>query len=58
MEINSLRKEIKNLFSKGMPNIYSKVTTETFLKLQFSSFKKFVTRSVFGSLNARSIIEP
>ena len=32
-EINRLRKEIKKLLSKGMANIYLKVTIETFLKL-------------------------
>ena len=29
-------KEINRLLSKGMSNIYLKVTTETFSKLQFS----------------------
>ena len=48
-EINRLRKEI-NTLSKGMSNIYLKVTIETFSKLRFSEFKKFVTRSVFGEL--------
>ena len=33
-----------------MSNIYLKVTIETFSKFQFSGFKKFVTRSVFGEL--------
>ena len=31
-----------------MSNIYLKVTIETFSKLRFSGFKKFVTRPVFG----------
>ena len=35
-EINSLRKEIDRLLSKGMSNIYSKVIIETFPKLRFS----------------------
>ena len=35
-EINRLIKEINRLLSKGMSNIYLKVTTETFSKLQFS----------------------
>ena len=47
-EINRLRKEINRLLSKGMPNIYLKVTIETFSKL--SGFKKFVTRPVFWEL--------
>ena len=32
-----------------MSNIYLKVTIETFSKLRFSGFKKFVTRSVLAS---------
>ena len=43
------------LLSKGMANIYLKVTTETFSKLRFSGFKKFVTRSVFGELQFTKI---
>ena len=43
-ETNWLRKEINRLLSKGMSNIYSKVTIETFSKLQFSGFKRFVTQ--------------
>ena len=38
-EINRLRKEINRLLSKGMSNIYLKVTIETFSKLRFSAFK-------------------
>ena len=52
-EIYKLRKEINRLLSKGMSNIYLKVTIETFSKLRFSGFKKFVTRSVLGSSNSR-----
>ena len=33
-ETNRLRKEINRLLSKGMPNIYLKVTIEMFSKLQ------------------------
>ena len=47
-EINRLRKK-NRLLSKGMSNIYLKVTIETFSKLRFSGFKKFVTRSVLAS---------
>ena len=50
-EINRLRKETNRLFSKGMSNIYLKVTIETFSKLWFSGFKKFVTRSIFVELH-------
>ena len=49
-EINRLRKEINRLLSKGMSNVYLKVTIETFSKLRFSRFKKFVTRTVFGEI--------
>ena len=41
-ETNRLRKEINRLLSKGMSNIYLKVTIETFSKLRFSGLKKFV----------------
>ena len=49
-EINRLRKEINRLLSKGTSNIYLKVTIETFSKLRFFGFKKFVNWSVFGEL--------
>ena len=49
-EINRLRKEIISLLSKGMSNIYLKVTIKMFSKLRFCVFKKFITRSVFGEL--------
>ena len=42
-EINRLRKEMNRLLSKGMSNIYLKVTIQTFSKLRFSGFKRFVT---------------
>ena len=54
-EINRLRKEINSLLSKGMSNIYLKVTYETFPKLRFSVSKKFVTRSVFGEFQLTQI---
>ena len=37
-ETNRLRWEINRLLSKGMSNIYLKVTIETFSKLRFSGF--------------------
>ena len=49
-EIKRLRKEMKTLLSKGMSNIYLKVTIEMLSKLRFFGCKKFVTRSVFGEL--------
>ena len=46
-EINRLRKEInRRLFSKGMSNNYLKVTVETFPKLRFPGFKKFIPRTI------------
>ena len=40
---------------KGMSKIYLKITIETFSKLRFSGFKKFVTRSVFEQLQLTQI---
>ena len=40
-EINRLRKEINSLLSKGMSNIYLKVTIETFSKSTFLGFKNW-----------------
>ena len=54
-EINKLKKEINRLLSKGMSNIYIKVTIETFSKLPLSGFKKFVTRLVFGELQPTQV---
>ena len=50
-EITRLRKEINRLLIKGMSNIYLKVIIEKFLKLRFSGFKRFFTRS--GNSNSR-----
>ena len=50
-KINRLLKEISRLLSKGMLNIYFRVSIEeklTFSKLRFSRIKKFVSRSVFA----------
>ena len=54
-EIDRLKKEINRLLSKGMSIIYLRVTIETFSKLRFSGFKKFVTRSVFEELQLTQI---
>ena len=51
-----LRKAINMLLSKRVSNIYLKVTIETFSKLRFSGFKKFITRSVLGSSNSRKYL--
>ena len=53
--INRLGKEINRLLSKGMSDIFLKVTIETFSKLRFTGFKKFVTMSVFGELQLMEI---
>ena len=54
MEINSLLKEINSLLlSKGMSNIYLKVTFEKYSKLRYSEFKKFVLCQFLGSSNSR-----
>ena len=53
-EINRLRKKINRL-SKGISNIYLKVTIDTFSKLRFSGFKTLVTRSLFGELQFKQI---
>ena len=54
-EINRLKKELNRLLSKGMSNIYLKVTIETFSKLRLQGFEKFVTGSVFGELQLMKI---
>ena len=54
-KMNRLRKEINSLLSKGMSNVYLKVTNEMFAKLPNSKFKKFVTRSVFGELQITQV---
>ena len=48
IEMNRLL--LNRLLSKGMSNICSKVTIETFSKLPFPRLKKFVTKSVFKEL--------
>ena len=56
--INRLRKEINKLLSKGMSNIYLKVTIKTYLQLQFSGFEKLCRRvSFWGAPTPRDIIE-
>ena len=46
---------MNRLLSKGMSNIYLKVTIEAVSKLQFSGFKKFFTRLGFGELQLTPI---
>ena len=51
-------KEMNRLISKGMSNIYLKVTSEkklTFSKPRFSKFKKFDSRSIFGERQLRQM---
>ena len=57
-KINRLRKEINRLLSKGMSNIYLKVTTETLSKLRFFGFKKICHQvSFWGVPSHADIIE-
>ena len=54
-KIDYKKKKGNRLLSKGMSNIYLKVTIETFSKLRLSRFKEFDTRSVFGDLQLTQI---
>ena len=47
--------EINRLLSKGISNIYLKVTNEENSKLLFYKLKKFVTWSIFGKLQIMEI---
>ena len=49
---NRLRKEINRLLSKGISNIYLKVTIDTFSKLRFKNFCHQVS---FGELQLTKI---
>ena len=58
IEINRLRKEINRLLSKGMSNIYLKVTIEKNRRSQnfdFLGLKNLLARSVFGKLQLTQI---
>ena len=56
--INRLRKEINKLLSKGMSNIYLKVTIKMYSQLQFSGFEKLCHQvSFWGAPTTRDIIE-
>ena len=48
---------MNRLLNQRISNIYLKVTIETFSKLRFSEFKKFVTRSVLGAPSCADIFE-
>ena len=52
-EINRLRKEMNSLLSKGMSNIYLKVTIETFSYFDLLGLKIFSQGQIFGSFNSR-----
>ena len=54
-EINRLRKEINKLLSKGMSNVYLKVTIETFSKRRFSGLKNLSPGQFFGELQLTQI---
>ena len=54
MFFNSI-KEINRLLSKGMSNIYLKVTIETFSKLRLLKVKEVVSGSVFRELQLTQI---
>ena len=56
-EIDKLRKEINRFLSKEISNNCLKVTIETFSKLRFPGFKRFVTRSVWGAATQADITE-
>ena len=43
----NLIKEINRLLSKGMSNIYLKITTETFSKLQFLGLKNLLPGQIW-----------
>ena len=52
---NRLRKERKRSLSKGMLNVYLKVSNETFLKRRFTWFKTFRHQVSFGELQLTQI---
>ena len=56
-EINSLRQEIKRLLSKGMSDIYLKVTIETFSKFRFFVLKNLSSCQFWGAPTHGDIIE-
>ena len=56
-KINRLRKEMNRLLSKGMSNIYFKVTIETFSKLRFLGLKLFSPGQFWGAPAHADIIE-
>ena len=55
-KINRLKKEINRLLSKGMSNIYLKVTIETFSKL-FLGLKNLSPGQFWGAPTHADIIE-
>ena len=58
-EINRLRKEMNRLLSKGMSNVYLKVTIERNWRSQnfdfIYNFNKFIMRSVFEEFQLTQI---
>ena len=55
-EINRLRKEINRLLSKGMSNIYLKVTIETFSNFHFLGLKNLSSGQFWGAPNHADVI--
>ena len=55
--MHRLRKGVSKLFSKGMSDIYLKVTTEIFSKLLFCEFKNLPTGLFWGAPTHADIIE-
>ena len=56
-ELNRLRKEISRLLSKGMSNVYLKVTIETFSQLGLQSSKILSPDQFLGAPTLADIIE-
>ena len=56
-EINRLRKELSRLLSKGMSNIYLKVTIDTFSNFDFLGLKNLSPGQFWGAPTHADIIE-
>ena len=50
-------KEVDRLLSKGMSNIYLRVTIETVSKFRFSGFKKLLLGQIWGTPTLADIAE-
>ena len=56
-EIYRLRRELNRLLGKGIPNIYGKVTIETFWNFDFLSLKNLLLGQFWGAPAQGDIIE-